>query len=67
METERFVVRNIKCGGCANTIRQGLQQIDGIEDVAVVVDTGEVIVSGNRLVRSHIAGKLGELGYPEHD
>lgn len=65
MDTERFIVQNVKCGGCANNIRQGLQQIDAIENVEIVVKTGEVSVSGNTLVRSQIAAKLAELGYPE--
>ena len=65
METEKFQVKNVKCGGCADTIRRGLLNIAGVRDVAVVIQGGEVTVSGEELDRAALAEKLGQLGYPE--
>jgi copper chaperone len=65
MQTEKFQVENVKCGGCADTIRQGLLSVAGVRDVAVVIQGGEVTVSGKELDRAALAEKLGRLGYPE--
>jgi copper chaperone len=65
MQTEKFLVKNVKCGGCANTIREGLLGIFGVEDVMVKIQEGEVTVSGEMLNRPALAHKLDQLGYPE--
>lgn len=65
MQTERFQVRNVKCGGCVDTIRQGLLTVAGVNEVAVVIQGGEVTVGGEDLDRAALARKLDQLGYPE--
>jgi copper chaperone len=65
MQTEIFKVKNVKCGGCASTIREGLLIVAGVKDVAVAIPDGEVTVSGEGLDRAALAQKLGQLGYPE--
>jgi len=65
MQTEKFRVMNVKCGGCASTIHDGLLTLAGVKDVAVVIQDGEVTVSGEGLDRAALAQKLGQLGYPE--
>ncbi|WJW74854.1 heavy-metal-associated domain-containing protein [Thiohalobacter sp. IOR34] len=62
---EQFKVQNVKCGGCAKTIQDGLGGLPGVEGVEVEVDSGTVTVSGNTLERAALAAKLAELGYPE--
>jgi len=59
MQTEKFRVKNVKCGGCASTIQDGLSSLAGVKDVAVVIQGGE------DLDRAALAQKLGQLGYPE--
>jgi copper chaperone len=65
MQTEIFIVKNVKCGGCASAIENGLKSLPGIESVEVAIDGGKVTVTGNDLSRGQIAAKLQELGYPE--
>ena len=65
MQTEKFRVKNVKCGGCANTIRQGLSTMAGVQGVDVAIASGEVTVNGERLDRAALTQKLGQLGYPE--
>lgn len=65
MQMEKFQVKNVKCGGCVNTIRQGLMSMAGVKAVDVVIQGGEVTVSGEDLKREVLAQKLGQLGYPE--
>lgn len=55
---------NIKCGGCAENIKNGLSEMPGVESVEVNVDSGEVAVTVNNLEQSAIENKLNELGYP---
>jgi len=65
MQTEEFRVKNVKCGGCVNTIRQGLQGLAGVKSVEVVIEGGAVSVNGEGLDRAALADKLQQLGYPE--
>jgi copper chaperone len=65
MQTEKFRVKNVKCGGCVNTIRQGLMALAGVAAVDVAIQSGEVTVEGEAIDRSVVAQRLGELGYPE--
>ena len=63
MATIELKARNIKCGGCASAIREGLTSLPGVSGVEVDVDSGTVRVSGDA-DRAAIEAKLAELGYP---
>lgn len=65
MQTEQFTVSNVKCGGCASAIQNGLKDLPGVETVEVSVQDGRVTVTGEGLSREQLGGKLAELGYPE--
>jgi copper chaperone CopZ len=65
MSSEVFTVENVKCGGCVSAIEDGLKQLPGVESVEVIIDGGQVTVSGNALSREQLSAKLRELGYPE--
>ena len=62
---ETFSVQNVKCGGCASNIRNGLGALPGVASVEVEVASGTVVVQGDNLSRAVLAQKLAELGYPE--
>jgi copper chaperone CopZ len=59
-------IENLKCGGCANTIKKGLLKLDGITDVEINIDTSEVQIStdDNELIIA-VKEKLSSMGYPE--
>ncbi len=65
----KFDVDNIKCGGCANSIRKRLLGIETIDEVAVDPANGtvEVTVSGSSAesLREKVLGELAAMGYPE--
>lgn len=61
----RIEVENIKCGGCAASIRKGLEALDGVEAVEVDIEAGAVEVQANEQLRPEIARKLAGMGYPE--
>lgn len=65
MNKETIVIANLKCNGCATTIRKELMDIPGVEEVSVNMETDSVNVSYNNIARDIITAKLHSLGYPE--
>ena len=59
-------IENLKCGGCAATIKKGLLSIEGIEDVAINIEDSLVSVNTTEdgLITT-VKEKLSKLGYPE--
>lgn len=64
MEELKLRVANVKCGGCASTIRDGLLTLPGIASIEVDIATGTVQISGTDIDTTAIQTKLDELGYP---
>lgn len=65
MKTEDLFIANIKCGGCATTIKNELLKIIGVTDVQVFNDKDMITVSYDQVERNVITQKLHSLGYPE--
>lgn len=58
-------VENIKCGGCANTIRKRLLAMPGVQGVEVLVEEGRVRVEADESMRPAVVENLLHAGYPE--
>lgn len=59
-------VENIKCGGCARTVENTLNAIEGVNSVSVTVDTGLVEVeTQDHIDRETLVEALQQKGYPE--
>lgn len=59
-------VENIKCGGCANSIRKELGTIQGVFTVEVDIVNGTIVAEHTDEVdREQIAAKLLKMGYYE--
>lgn len=65
MTTETILVANVKCNGCATTIKNELQKIEGVSDVTVDKDADSITLSYPDDERKMIIDRLHELGYPE--
>lgn len=67
MKTETIVVENLKCQGCANTIRKEMARIAEVVNVDVNVDISNVKIdyAGENNMRDTFVDKLRKLGYPE--
>lgn len=65
MILEKIIISNLKCTGCATTIRKELLKIKGVEEVSVDVEGNAVNVAFTEVDRSQITNKLLSLGYPE--
>ena len=66
MKTEKIIIANLKCGGCATTIKNDLLKLNGVNEVSVDIENDAVNVNYNDdLDRNIIIDKLHSLGYPE--
>jgi copper chaperone len=65
MKTESILVANVKCSGCASTIKNELLKIMGVSGVEVEVENDTVQVEYENQEREVIVKRLHDLGYPE--
>ena len=65
MMTTDIQIENLKCGGCAATIKKGLLAINTVSEVTVDVENSMVSVVSVPENRMMIKEKLSKLGYPE--
>lgn len=67
MNTEKIVIENLKCHGCANTIRREVSKLEGVDSVNVGMEDSSVTVSydENKLGKDEILRRLAKIGYPE--
>lgn len=66
MSLEVIKVENLKCGGCAATIRKRLLAIPGVKEVQVALDKAAVIVEYDlENLNDQILEVLAALGYPK--
>ena len=57
-------VENIKCGGCMNSIKTALQQMEGVQEVNIDKDTETVTIESDSDIEPFIQ-KLNDLGYQQ--
>lgn len=60
-------ILNVKCGGCANSVKKGLMSIEGIENIEVDIEKGIVSFDAASNDSVNLAKeKLSNMGYPEN-
>jgi len=65
MEKQTFVVPNISCGHCVMSIKNELNEIDGVRSVEGDPDTKSIIVEWEASTSVNaIREKLQEINYP---
>jgi copper chaperone CopZ len=62
-ETVTYSVPAIHCAHCALSIREEVFEVEGVEDVAVDLDTKVVTVSGRELDDIALRAAIEEAGY----
>jgi copper chaperone len=65
MKNEKIIVANLKCNGCATTVKIELLKIIGVKSVDVDIEHDSVSLSYENVDREEIIKKLHSLGYPE--
>jgi len=63
--TTTIIIENLKCGGCAATIKKGILSIEGVSDISINVEESSVKVSTTLDVTKEVKQKLSKMGYPE--
>ena len=58
-------IENLKCGGCAATIKKGILSLEGVKDVTIDVEKSIVTIASGSENLEEIKSKLSKLGYPE--
>jgi copper chaperone len=62
--TRTFTVTGMTCGHCVRSVTEEIQEIDGVEDVQVVLDTGAVTVTSTQpLDDAAVRSAVEEAGY----
>lgn len=65
MKTLSVIVQNLKCGGCANTVKNKLSELEGVSAVEVNVETAEVVFNlKDENLMQRVTDKLAAIGYP---
>ena len=66
MIKETLHIANIKCGGCAHSIATKLSALDGVNDVNVDFEQGQVkLTYTSPESKTAAIQKLSNMGYPE--
>ena len=58
-------VENIKCGGCAGTIKKNILNDNRVSGVEVDIEKGIVTIDSAEEVREELSAALLKMGYPE--
>ncbi len=58
-------IENLKCGGCASTIKKGILAIEGVREIDIDIEKSIVSVTLENDNVEEIKLKLSKLGYPE--
>jgi len=59
-------ILNLKCNGCASTIKKGLLSIEGVNKVEVTLENSEIKINEvSDTLFTTVKEKLSKMGYPE--
>ncbi len=59
-------ILNLKCNGCANTIKKGLLSVEGVSEVEVTLENSEIKINKvSEEIFKSVKEKLLKMGYPE--
>lgn len=59
-------ILNLKCNGCANTIKKGLLSVEGVSEVEVTLENSEIKINKvSEEIFTSVKEKLLKMGYPE--
>ena len=65
MQTLKFDVHGMTCGGCTGSVQHALSKIDGVSHVDVSMRTGSATLEADtmRVTPGRIEAAIGSLGY----
>ncbi|WP_200329051.1 heavy-metal-associated domain-containing protein [Leucobacter sp. L43] len=64
MNVNHYQVTGMTCGHCEMSIREEVEEIPGIEEIAISAQTGELVVSGRgEIDDTQVLAAVAEAGY----
>ena len=63
MEELRFAVPGMTCGHCVIAVRAEIEEVPGVETVAIDLETKDVVVRGSGVDRELVWAAVDEAGY----
>jgi copper chaperone len=64
MPTSSYVVTGMTCGHCVNAVTEEVSALDGVDDVAVDLDSGRLTVTSSaEIPYAAVAAAVDEAGY----
>ncbi len=64
MNVNRYQVTGMTCGHCEMSIREEVDEIPGIAEIAISAQTGELVVSGRgEIDDAQVLAAVAEAGY----
>ncbi len=66
MQTFKFDVQGMTCGGCTGSVQRALSKIDGVSHVDVSLSPGSATLDADtaRVTPAQIESAISSLGYP---
>jgi len=64
---QTFIIQNVKCGGCANTLKKALKDDFGEVEVDLEKEPREITLELDDTKKENLKLKLRSLGYPLAD
>lgn len=61
--SNKYQIENMKCDGCVSAVKTALEQLDGVEEVSIDLESKTVDVTGE-VDSSLIEKTLSDAGYP---
>ena len=58
-------VENLKCGGCASTIKKAILAMKDVSEIEIDINKSIVLITSENDNEEEIKLKLSKLGYPE--
>jgi len=63
-QTSTYTVKGMTCGHCVASVTEEVQEIPGVEDVVVVLETGALTITGlGPIDRSAVQAAVEDAGY----
>jgi copper chaperone CopZ len=62
-QTHTYTVTGMTCGHCVASVTEEVQEVDGVESVDVVLETGALTVTGDAVDDAQVRAAVHEAGY----
>lgn len=62
-QSRTYTVSGMTCSHCVASVTEEVGEVEGVEDVSVVLESGQVTVTGEGFTDEAVAAAVAEAGY----